>query len=188
MRIMTRHAGWLVIYLLLWSNHPAAADLYHWTDAQGVRHFSNTPPPEGADARVLLEEIPYDPETDDKRRAQEDAMLRESESAETQARLEKAERDAEEARRQAEAARRKADRLEKEMEERDDDRSYGVYYPHGIHRAIAPRGIARRGIVPPAGAPNRNSTTLPPPNPGSSRAIAVPGVATASSRAAATPS
>ena len=73
MRTMTRHAGWLVIYLLLWSSPPAAADLYHWTDAQGVRHFSNTPPPEGADATVLLEEIPYDPETDDKRRAQEDA-------------------------------------------------------------------------------------------------------------------
>ena len=105
MRTMTRHAGWLVIYLLLWSSPPAAADLYHWTDAQGVRHFSNTPPPEGADATVLLEEIPYDPESDDKRRTQEDAMLRESESAETQARLEKAERDAEEARRQAEAAR-----------------------------------------------------------------------------------
>jgi hypothetical protein len=153
MRIMTRHAGWLVIYLLLWSSHPAAADLYHWTDAQGVRHFSNTPPPEGADARVLLEEIPYDPETDDKRRAQEDAMLRESESAETQARLEKAERDAEEARRQAEAARRKADRLEKEMEERDDDRSYGVYYPPRHPPGYRPPGYRPPGHRPPGHRP-----------------------------------
>ena len=153
MRIMTRHAGWLVIYLLLWSSHPAVADLYHWTDAQGVRHFSNTPPPEGADATLLLEEIPYDPESDDKRRAQEDAMLRESESAETQKRLENAEREAEEARRQAEEARRKADRLEKEMEERDDDRSYGVYYPPRHPPGYRPPGHRPPGHRPPGHRP-----------------------------------
>ena len=153
MSTMTRQAGWLVICLLLWSSHPAAADLYHWTDAQGVRHFSNRPPPDGADASVLLEEIPYDPESDDKRRAQEDAMLRESESAETQARLEKAEQDAEEARRQAETARRKADRLEKEMEERDDDRSYGVYYPPRHPPGYRPPGYRPPGHRPPGHRP-----------------------------------
>jgi hypothetical protein len=153
MRTMTRQAGWLVICLLLWGSPPVTANLYHWTDAQGVRHFSNTPPPDGADATVLLEEIPYDPESDDKRRAQEDAMLRESESAETQKRLENAERDAEEARRQAEAARRKADRLEKELEERDDDPSYGIYYPRRPPPGYRPPGHRPPGHRPPGYRP-----------------------------------
>jgi hypothetical protein len=165
MRTMTRQAGWLVICLLLWGNPPAAANLYHWTDAQGVRHFSNRPPPDGADATVLVEEIPYDPESDDKRRAQEDAMLRESESTETQERLEKAERDAEEARRQAEAARRKADQLEKELEESEEDRSYGVYYPRRRPPGYRPPGQRPPGQRPPGWRPKPELYDPTPPKP-----------------------
>lgn len=127
MRATAHNTGWFVILLILLSGQPAEAELYQWTNVDGVRHFSNTPPPEGAGAVVLQEEIPYDPESDNQRRVQEDAMLQERESAETQRRLENAERDAEEARRQAEAANRKADQLERDLEDQDDNRSYGVY-------------------------------------------------------------
>ena len=152
MHSTTHITGWLIILLILWSGFPAAAEVYHWTDANGVRHYANTPPPKGAEAIVLQEEIPYDPESDEKRRVQEDAMLQERESAEINDRLEKAERDAEEARRQAEAAERKADQLEKDLEEQDDDRSYGVYYPR--HRpGHRPPGQRPPGQRPPGWRP-----------------------------------
>jgi hypothetical protein len=122
--------GGLVLLLLLADIQPVGADLYYWTDKKGVRHYSNTKPPDGEEATVLMEEIPYDPETDDQRRQEEDTMLEEAEKDALQERLEDAERKAEEARRQAEAAKRKADRLEQELKEQEEDRSYGVYYPY----------------------------------------------------------
>lgn len=160
-----RKTGWLLILLFLWSGPPAAAAIYQWTDADGVRHFSNKPP-EGVEATVLQEEIPYDPETDNQRRAQEDAMLQERESAEMQDRLENAERDAEEARRQAEAAERKADQLEKDLEEQDDDRDYGVYYPRRRpgHRppGYRPPGHRPPGQRPPGWRPKPEPYSGPP--------------------------
>lgn len=152
-----RKTGWFVALLILWCGQPATAAVYQWTDADGVRHFSNTPPPAGVAAIVLQEEIPYDPETDDQRRAQEEAMLEERESAEIQERLEKAERDAEEARRQAEAAERKADQLEKDLEEQEEDPSYGIYYPRRRpgHRppGYRPPGHRPPGYRPPGQRP-----------------------------------
>lgn len=119
----------LALVSLLLLGFPASAELYQWTDADGVRHFSNLPPPKGIADAEQIEEIPYDPETDAQRRAEENDMLRERQAAETQARLEKAERDAAEARRQAEAARRKAEQLEKQLEAQEEDNSDRVYYP-----------------------------------------------------------
>ena len=129
MRSAAYPPGWWIILVILWGGDPALAQLYHWTNADGVRHFSNTPPPDGATATVVKDEIPYDPETDHQRRVQEDALLRERESAKMQERLENAERAAQEARHEAETARRRANQLEKELEDQDEDRSYGVYYP-----------------------------------------------------------
>jgi len=152
MHTTARKTGWFIILLILWSGLPALAELYNWTDADGVRHFSNTPPPEGVEANVLLEEIPYDPESDEKRRVQEDAMLQERASAETQRRIEDAEREAEEARREAEAANRKADQLEKDLKEQEENSSYGTYYPRRRpgHR---PPGYRPPGQRPPGQRP-----------------------------------
>jgi len=147
-----RTTGGLIILLILWSGLPALAELYHWTDADGVRHYANTPPPKGAKAIVLQEEIPYDPETDENRRAQEDAMLQERASAETQRRLEDAEREAEEARREAEAANRKADQLEKDLADQDDNGSYGTYYPRR-RPGYRPPGYRPPGYRPPGQRP-----------------------------------
>lgn len=144
--------GWLIIMVILWSWQPAAAELYQWTNADGVRHFSNTPPPKGVEATVLQGEIPYDPESDEKRRSQEDAMLQERESAETQRRIEDAERETEEARRQAEAANRKADQLEKDLEDQDDNGSYGTYYPRR-RPGYRPPGQRPPGYRPPGQRP-----------------------------------
>lgn len=152
MHTKIRKTAGFIILLVLLSGLPALAELYHWTDADGVRHYANTPPPKGAKAIVLQEEIPYDPESDEKRRAQEDAMLQERESAETQRRIENAEREAEEARRQADAAKRKADQLERDLENRDDNRSYGTYYPRR-HPGYRPPGHRPPGYRPPGQRP-----------------------------------
>lgn len=37
--------SWLLLVLLAASVPAAAATMYSWTDANGVRHFSDTPPP-----------------------------------------------------------------------------------------------------------------------------------------------
>jgi len=166
MRTTAYKTGWLVFLLLLWGGYPAVAQLYQWTNADGVRHFSNTPPPDGVTATVVQDEIPYDPETDHQRRVQEDAMLQERESAALQKRLENAERGADEARRQAEAAERKAKQLEQDLEDQDEDRSYGVYYPKRRpgHR---PPGYRPPGHRPPGHRPpgQRPPNWRPKPKP-----------------------
>jgi hypothetical protein len=150
---MLSKAESLLLLVVLLSANPASANVYHWTDAEGVRHYSNTPPPQGVESTILQEEIPYDPETDDKRRVREDALLQERESAETRQRIEEAERKADEAERKAEAAKRKADQLEKELEEREDDRSYGVYYYPRRRPGHRPPGWRPPGHRPPGDKP-----------------------------------
>ena len=160
----------LALTLMLVCANTAWADLYHWTDENGVRHYSNTRPPEGEDASEYMEEIPYDPQTDSKRRAVEDAMLQERESAKLKERLEEAERNAEEARRQAEEAKRKAERLEKELEEKEDEPSYGVYYYRRYpgHRPPGwrPPGYRPPGHRPPGRRPHPETHDTTPEKPG----------------------
>ena len=119
----------LVVLVGLAIGSTANANLYQWTDAQGIRHFSNVPPPDDIGTTAVSEEIPFDPEQDAKRRVYEDALLKEREAAQLQKRLEEAERAAEEAQRQAETARRKVDRLEAELEAREEDHYARRYYP-----------------------------------------------------------
>ena len=156
--------GGLVLLLLLADIRPAAAELYYWTDKKGVRHYTNTKPPDSVEATMPMEEIPYDPETDDQRRQQEDTILEEAEKDALQERLEEAEQKAEEASRQAEAAKRKADRLEQELKEQEEeDRSYGVYYPY---RWYGPPGWRPPGHRPPGHRPPGNKPPAwQPPRP-----------------------
>lgn len=156
--------GGLVLLLFFVNMRPTSADVYYWTDKDGVRHYSNTKPPDGEKAAVLMEEIPYDPEADDLRRQEVDALLEEAERDELQERLEEAERKAEEANRQAEAAKRKADRLEQEIKEQEEDRSYGIYYPYPRQR---PPGWRPPGHRPPGHRPpgSRPPAWQPRPDP-----------------------
>jgi hypothetical protein len=50
------------------------AEIYHWIDEDGVRHYGNQPPPENRNIKVLFEEYHYD-ETADKNRTQSDQEI-----------------------------------------------------------------------------------------------------------------
>ncbi len=48
-------------------NSPIEADIYTWTDENGVRHYSNSPPPDAKDSEVIFEEYQHDPASDKER-------------------------------------------------------------------------------------------------------------------------
>jgi len=130
----------------------ATADIYTWTDADGVRHFSNHTPPNQAEAVVLFEEVPYvEPTAQELREAQQAERLAEAQQEIGELEAERMERQRE-AEREIEAARQKADRALQEAEERltearkksDSSRTtgiYSIYYP--IRRHFAPHGKLR---------------------------------------------
>jgi len=76
---------------------PANADIYVWTDENGVKHITNYAPPERAQVLIRTPEIPYDAEADRQRQEAErrERMAREKlELEEKEARLERLEREA----------------------------------------------------------------------------------------------
>jgi len=86
---------------------PLFADIYEWTDAEGVKHYSNYAPPENARILMKTKEEPYNEAADRARAEAERQQQLES------ARLELAQKQAELELREAEAERRlaEADRL-----------------------------------------------------------------------------
>jgi hypothetical protein len=94
------------------------ADIYEWTDEEGVRHFTNHAPPPGAGIMMKTKELPYDEAADDARlEAEREAQLEleRLELAERTRALERREAEAEqklaEAEWKAEEALREAERL-----------------------------------------------------------------------------
>jgi len=63
----------LVSVFWLWSSI-AAAQIYEWIDKNGVRHFTNVPPPAGVKIVNEQEAIPYDEAADQKRMQEEKAI------------------------------------------------------------------------------------------------------------------
>lgn len=56
----------LLLGILLWV--PASnADVYTWTDENGVKHFGTQPPEDATDARVVFKEEPHNAAADQKR-------------------------------------------------------------------------------------------------------------------------
>jgi len=94
---MKRKSIGLGLMLVLMLGASAWADIYRWTDASGVVHFSNQPPPPGAAVIERIEETPYDAEADRQRSEDERQMRLERQ------RLELEERRAELAAREREA-------------------------------------------------------------------------------------
>jgi len=76
----------ITIAALLMAVPPAlwAAQVYQWTDANGVKHYSNTAPPEGADLENVEKEIATDPEASRRKAEREAAVIRESEAMDRQ--------------------------------------------------------------------------------------------------------
>ncbi len=114
---------------------PLYADIYEWTDENGVKHFTNYTPPDNATILIKFEELPYDEAADrarieaDRQQQFELARLEIAErEAELQRREAEAERRAEEAERYADETLRTADQYLDDA--RDDRYSYrgGGYY------------------------------------------------------------
>ena len=68
------------------------AEIYHWIDENGVRHYGNEPPPEDQNITVLFEEYHYDEKADEKRTQSDQealkALIEDIEEDERQARAE----------------------------------------------------------------------------------------------------
>jgi len=80
---------------------PSNADIYTWTDENGVRHYSNSPSPDAKDPEVIFKEYQYDPATDQQRfemEQQEWKRLIDQIEADDRQASEEAERQAREAR------------------------------------------------------------------------------------------
>ena len=120
----------------------ARADIYSWTDENGVRYFTNYAPPKQAKLLMKTPEIAYDEEADLQRRENDKLEAARQELAEREAFLlqqqQEAERRIAEANARAEAALREAGRIlqdtEVANEYADDDNSssyaYPYYYPY----------------------------------------------------------
>lgn len=99
------------------------ADIYEWTDEDGVRHFTNYAPPAHSKVLMKTKEVPYDEESDRERMEADQLAQREladQEIEEREAELELRETEAEqrlaEADRVAQEARRDADLILQEAE------------------------------------------------------------------------
>jgi hypothetical protein len=60
-----------VILLTLLTPALLTARIYIWTDAEGIKHFSQEPPPEQASEVMVQDELQYDPSADAKQRRNE---------------------------------------------------------------------------------------------------------------------
>ena len=119
------------------------ADIYEWTDEDGVKHFTNYAPPAEASIMMKTEELPYDEAADHAR------LEAEREEQLERTRLELAERTAELERREAEAEQRLAEagrqaeethrETEKVLDEsRNEGDGYGNYGYSGYYRSYYP--------------------------------------------------
>jgi chromosome segregation ATPase len=64
----------LLIGILLWV--PASnADIYSWTDENGVKHFGNQPPENAANVKMVFKEEPHDAAADQQRTETQNKQL-----------------------------------------------------------------------------------------------------------------
>ncbi|MFP4306362.1 MAG: DUF4124 domain-containing protein [Desulfococcaceae bacterium] len=142
---MTAIHVWIVIAAFLWMGFSGpgsvgAAEIYFWTDENGVPHFSNVRPDGQGEVAQKLRELPHDPAAAARReRAMEEAAARraeerrEREVRELREAVERAEAAARAAERHAEEARRLEASRETAPEDDEPDRiRYRV--PIGLYR------------------------------------------------------
>ena len=118
----------------------ASADIYSWTDENGVRHFTNQAPPEHAELLIRSPEISHDEEAHQRRLEEDRLELARQELAEREAFLLQQQLEAERriaaANARAEAALEQADQILQDAEaateayDNDSWGSYGYYYPY----------------------------------------------------------
>ena len=106
-----------LIGILLWV--PAShADVYSWTDENGVKHFGNQPPEDARNVKMVFKEKPYDASADRQRATTENKDITEL----IQALEEEEEREAAEARRKAEEAEKNREPTQMERVEAEKQR------------------------------------------------------------------
>ena len=71
---MKKMAALLNAVVLCAFSSTALADIYHWTDENGVKHYSNFAPPDQAETLIKTEELPYTGMSDEELRAAEKAQ------------------------------------------------------------------------------------------------------------------
>ena len=128
----------------------AGADIYAWTDENGVKYFTNHAPPEQATLFMKTREIPYDEEADNQRREMDRLEVARQELAEREAFLLEqqlaAERRIAAANARADEALREADRVLQDAQAASEDADYrypssygyGFYYPYYGYRSRYP--------------------------------------------------
>lgn len=151
----TRILFGLTPLLLVLLAFAARAEIYSWTDEQGVRHFSDSSPPHVTDVQVAREiphdKVAYKKHADAYRQMMEDISAQrrmKKEMAETEAlikRLEKAERQSRAAQKKAEEALKAAVEAQAAASEKQRYREVYVIPQAGIgpyprHRVTTPPG------------------------------------------------
>ena len=134
----------------------ARADIYSWTDENGVNHFTNYAPPKQAKLLIKTPEIRYDAEADNQRRENDRLEVARQELAEREAFLLMEQRAAErriaEANAKADAALWEADRILQEAAAAAEDTSYnysnGYDYGYGYYPSSSYSGDSSYGRHP----------------------------------------
>jgi hypothetical protein len=107
------------------------ADIYEWTDANGVRHFTNYAPPDNAKLLMKTEAVPYDEAADIERMETEQQDHLELERQNIAEREAEFERKVAEAERRLAALDRQAERIERQDEEWPDEGTEDSYIDSG---------------------------------------------------------
>ena len=115
----------LTALFFLFGNTVIADTIYTWTDADGVKRYSNSKPPEDVENVQTIQEIQYDQRGDDQRRQEYDRMVEDAnqradrhfkEQAEQKAQNAKAER-----RQQLEAQAQQIEETRSQLQKAIDD-------------------------------------------------------------------
>ncbi|MBI5582015.1 MAG: DUF4124 domain-containing protein [Deltaproteobacteria bacterium] len=123
----------LLTLLWFWWAGPVSADIYRWTDADGLTHFSNQPPPAGVKVLDKLEETPYDADADRQRIKEERNYRIEREKLELEERKAELAGREREAQLNLEEANRRMQEAQQQVlyKERDDDDCADAFLRYG---------------------------------------------------------
>lgn len=148
---------WVAVWFSGFSISAADADIYSWTDENGVSHFTNYAPPKQARLLMKTPEIPYDKEADIQRQENDRLEVARLELAEREAYLlqqqQEAERRIAEANARADAALQEADQILQDAEAAAEDANYDRdgsytngygYYPYGYRSGYYYNGYYRK--------------------------------------------
>ena len=151
-RLNTIILGWVAVWVFGFSISAVNADIYYWTDENGVNHFTNYAPPKNARVLMKTPEIPYNKEEDIQRQETDRLEVARHELAEREAFLLQQQQEAEqriaEANARAEAALREADQILQDAEAAAEDAGtyrngsyvygygYAPYYRRGFRKPV----------------------------------------------------